>query len=452
MASGSEPELSIAWTPRRPSRDRHAARHFIGVHQDSNKATLRGALVRVWGSADEAVPELLACTQLHDRRLLPEPGPQSSPATMPGAMPGERVAPAARLSEGEAGELVADLVVPLVARLGNDTSSLRAIGVLDVGAWIDEGPRDRWFVPHCDTAVVARMTGLTVVDHFPARDLAHRGRGGPLEAMGLWMMLADQGIVPGRRIRAFLEFDETVRLFLLPPRYPVPSPLPLMQLELGPGFRLFDGVVRELTGVRGIGAGFEDDRGTLAVQGRHVPELLAAWQALSAEEGAGESAGEWRPGGAQPDRELAVFRDWSQGRSIRVDDVLCTLVQLVAERVVAALRTRLPRSLPVGQLIVGGRGQRHAFLLHQIQQRLPELEITVLDEFSIPADAWRATAAALLAQLHVDQVPANCPTLTGADTPRLLGRCTPGSPANWHRVLADMAAMLPEKIPLRHAV
>lgn len=428
MASGPEPELSIAWTPRRPSRDRHFARHFIGVHQDSPKSTLRGALLRVWGSGDEAVPELLACTQLHDRRLVALGG--------------------AGLSEGEAGELVADLAMPLVARVGGDSSSLRALGILDVGAWTDLGPRDRWFQPHCDTAVVARMTGLTVVDHFPARDLAHRGRGGPLEVMGLWMMLADQGIVPGRRIRAFLEFDESVRLMLLPPRYPVPSPLPLLQLDLGPGFCLQDAVVRELVGSRETVPGLRDDRGELAVQGRNLPELLAAWQAVEA----GEPFGDWRPAGARPDLETAAFRDWSQGRSIRVDDVLCTLVQLLADRVVTALKTQLPRAFPVGQLIVGGRGQRHAFLIHQIQQRLPELQITALDEFSIPADAWRAAAAAVLAQLHVDQVPANCPSLTGADSPRLLGRCTPGAPANWHRVLADMAATLPEKIPLRHAV
>ena len=57
-----------------------------------------------------------------------------------------------------------------------------------------------------------------------------------------------------------------------------------------------------------------------------------------------------------------------------------------------------------------------------------------------------------VALMLVDQVPANTPSLTGADVPRILGRITPGSPLNWHHVLAAMSQTLPEKLPLRNAI
>ena len=53
--------------------------------------------------------------------------------------------------------------------------------------------------------------------------------------------------------------------------------------------------------------------------------------------------------------------------------------------------------------------------------------------------ARKAVAAALLAALCLDGVPANLPQATGAAGSRLLGSLTPGSSANWARCLTWMA-------------
>ena len=50
-------------------------------------------------------------------------------------------------------------------------------------------------------------------------------------------------------------------------------------------------------------------------------------------------------------------------------------------------------------------------------------------------------AFGMLAALTLDGVPANAPSATGASGARLLGSLTPGSPANWARCLAWMAAL-----------
>lgn len=450
MQHAPEPELSVAWSQPLAGRDRYQVRHFIGVHWDAPLAALQAALVRIWGSGLSAIPEVLAHAHVCDKRLSPPSSdfskarPLSSGiANVPLPGSSRRWGPTT-IGDAELSELVSDVVTPLVARVGADASTLRAIGLHDLGTWVDHGNHDREFFAQGDTALLSKLTGLTVIDHFPGRDLAHRGRGGPLETAGLWMFLADRSLLPGRRIRAFLEVDQSARLFLLPPRQVAALPPQLMALDISPAYSWIDQTLR-LAGARETA--HADDRGVLAVQGRQLPDLAAAWR-----DELREPAGEWTPHGPSPEPLLEIFRRWSQGKTPRVDDLLCTMIQKLAERIVSALKNDLPRSQPVGQLILGGRGQRHSLLIHHLQQQLPELEILALDDFSIPAESWRAASAALLAQLHVDQIPATTSSLTGTESPRILGRMTPGVPSNWHRVLTDMAMTLPDKIPLRNAI
>ena len=45
--------------------------------------------------------------------------------------------------------------------------------------------------------------------------------------------------------------------------------------------------------------------------------------------------------------------------------------------------------------------------------------------------------------LYLDSVPANATALTGVETPRILGRLTPGSPQNWQRLLQSYTGSVP---------
>jgi anhydro-N-acetylmuramic acid kinase len=80
--------------------------------------------------------------------------------------------------------------------------------------------------------------------------------------------------------------------------------------------------------------------------------------------------------------------------------------------------------------------------------------IRIIDEatLGISSEALPAACAALLAMLHLDQVPANLPLLTGATAPRVLGRLTPGNAHAWNRLLRDLAFARPLITPLRAAV
>jgi anhydro-N-acetylmuramic acid kinase len=433
--SGSVPDLRISTEGRRSSGETPCTRHFVGVQLCHDSPRLQGVLVRTWGRGLMSVVDVVASSRCRDGRIRDI---VSLAVDAAGTQRSGNRRPALELAE-----LAAEAVAPLIHRLGPDPTSLRAIGLLDFDHWIRDPLGGTSNVACCDTALLAKLTGLTVIDDFPARDLAHGGRGGPCEAVGAWLLLSDRGLIPGRVIRGLVDLDQTLRLFLLPPRQAVQLPSQLLCYQLGPGLSLLDGIVDQMTGGQ---ARFEVKE-NLAVQARSIPELIRLWQQVCP-----ATPTDWTPEGADAGPLLQVL-DEQPGLAARgLPDVLCSAIHWLAQQVATCVQQHLPRSLPVGQVVLGGPANQHPFLLRQIRQQIPQVDVVSMDDLVACSGAWRSTAAAVLAMLHVDQVPGNSPSLTGAQAPRLLGRVTPGSPGNWHRVLSDMASTLPDKMTLRSAI
>ena len=327
-------------------------------------------------------------------------------------------------------------------RHGADLSALRAVGATNFGHWVHD-PLGRWdFQPTLDSALLAKLTGITIIDDFPGRDQAHGGRGGPCEATGLWMMLSDRAILPGRIIRAVIDLAETARVTLLPPRQPIQLPSHLQCRQVVPLLSLLDGLARILLRQPQF-----DVNEQQAIQGRSLNELAAAWDRVLP---GGPTT--WSPDGIDVEPLLDVVRNWHVSLVEQVTDVFCTAIHWSSRRLVDYLRRDLPQSQPVGQILLAGPARVHGFIAHLLTQQLPGIEVMRADDFGVTSECWEAIAAAILAMLHVDQVPANTYALTGVETPRVLGRISPGPPGNWHGVLADMARTLPEKMTLRSAI
>jgi 1,6-anhydro-N-acetylmuramate kinase len=143
---------------------------------------------------------------------------------------------------------------------------------------------------------------------------------------------------------------------------------------------------------------------------------------------------------------MAVENSWTLG------NMLCTATHLLAESLAAAVRKWLPRTPAVGEIVLRGGGQQNGMLLREIAARFDGLVMLRLSDLGIPDDGFEAAAAAVLAMLHLDHVPANSMILTGAETPRVLGRLTPGSPQTWYRLLGHLAEHRPTTLSLRRAV
>ena len=170
----------------------------------------------------------------------------------------------------------------------------------------------------------------------------------------------------------------------------------------------------------------------MAVQGRHIPELIEHWLKDPYFE---RPLPRWHPRGVQPERfltdalQMAVDSGWS------VRDLLCSATRLVAETIALAMRKRLPEDARVDEILVTGGGQHNGMLLREIGRAI-EMPLVRIGELGIPVETLGPSCIAGLALLHLDRVPANPTAITGASVPRALGRLTPGSPRNWKRLLS----------------
>lgn len=428
MSQPSVPELRVARSRRVIVPGDGPSRHFVGLVLDPIHAAIDGCVVRVHGRGYEAVGDVMASYHTQDARI-----PQWLDAiTMDTSV---EVAEAAHVATQS-----------LLASL-DDHTTVRTIALVDFGTWRRDALGQVRCLPVCDTAQLSAATGLTVIDDVSGGDVACGGRGVPIEASGAWLMAADRGFVPGRVIRALLDLSDSARLVLLPPRQPDQLPIHLRAQEIAPALSLLSGLTRLLTG----GTTDYDVRERWSVQGRQMPDLFAAWQDSWA--GAQETSHtHWYATPLDPEPLIRMVADWPHDLTSRVADVLCTAVHWISRRVADFIRDELPRSQPVGQIVVTGAASRHAFLRRELHVRLPEVEAIHLDDLGFAGVTWRSAAAALLGTLVVDQRPANSPRLTGARQARVIGRITPGSPSNWHRILAEMSETLPDKKTLRSAV
>ncbi|MBN2474259.1 MAG: anhydro-N-acetylmuramic acid kinase [Pirellulales bacterium] len=355
-------------------------------------------------------------------------------AGTPGASAGSIALLRAQLAEIEAA-----LMADLLSGLGVAPSRVLAVGVHDPGLWHTARGEPAGYLGLCDAARLAEATGLNVIDAFPARDLAQGGLGGPITAMSQWMLLRH-----AQRGRVVLDLGRTVQISYLPPTLADKAASRILSFEAGPGTAMLDLLAERLTG----GRHRFDPGGRLAVQGRRIPELLEHWLSDPYFD---RPLPRWHPQGVRPERflsdsmQMAVDFDWS------VRDLLCSATHFIAETIVRAISRRLPEDARISEVVIAGGGQQNGMLLREIG-RATKLPLVRIGDLGYPDDAFGPACIALLALLHLDQVPANATAVTKTDVPRLLGRLTPGSPQNWQRLLQACAGSSPAVRPLRSAV
>lgn len=336
-------------------------------------------------------------------------------------------------------EIEASLIADLLAELGVSASRVLAVGVHDPGVWTYTRSRPTGYFGLCDAAQLAELTGLNVIDAFPARDLAQGGQGGPLEALAEWGLLRDPG-----RGRVLLQLGRTVKLTYLPPAVLDGAVARILSFEVGPGTSLLDALASRFTS----GEHLYDPGGRLAVQGRRIDELIEYWMADPYFD---RPLPRWHPRGVRPERFLADSLQMAVAKQWSVRDLLCSATHFVAETIAAALNRRLPDDAKVDEIILTGGGQQNGLLLREIG-RLAEVPLVRIAELGLANKTLAPASIAVLAQLYIDQVPANPTAITGTEIPRVLGRLTPGSPQNWQRLLAVAAGSSPAVRPLRSAL
>jgi len=266
-----------------------------------------------------------------------------------------------------------------------------------------------------DPATLAERTGIPVVSDFRSRDVAAGGHGAPLVPWADWVFFREEG-----KGRALQNLGGMGNVTYLPRNGGRDG---IRAFDTGPGVALLDGAARWAS------AGSEpwDRDGRRAGKGTVREDVLA--QLLEDEffdrkpprstgrERFGEGflrgvVGRFNPSGPE---------DWN--------DVLATLTALTARSVVRSYRDFLP-SDGIDEVILTGGGARNPTLVRFLEQALAPRPVRVgASALGMDPDAREAAAFALLAWAHLEGIPGNLPTATGASGPRVLGSFTPGRAA-----------------------
>lgn len=252
-------------------------------------------------------------------------------------------------------------------------------------------------------ALLAELTGITVVADLRSRDVAAGGQGAPLvpafhrELFGL----------PGRTVLV-LNIGGIANLSVLGAEGSV------LGFDCGPGNALMDGWCLQHTG-RPF-----DDGGQWAASGRVVPELLA--QLLR------------EPFLAQQPPK-STGRDLFHAHWLQQHLQACAAAQAAAPADIQATLTEYTASICADavlrfgqagrQLLVCGGGALNMHLMRRLAALLPAVQVDTTAARGLPALQVEAAAFAWLARQALLGRPGNLPEVTGARGARILGAIHP---------------------------
>lgn len=114
--------------------------------------------------------------------------------------------------------------------------------------------------------------------------------------------------------------------------------------------------------------------------------------------------------------------NWIEGHHLAVVepvDVQATLCQLTAKTVADAIQDYAPET---SELLVCGGGIHNPVLCRKIEERLPDIALDSTASAGLDPDWVEAVAFAWLAKRHLEGLPGNLPSVTGADRSVILGK------------------------------
>lgn len=259
-------------------------------------------------------------------------------------------------------------------------------------------------------ALLAELTGITVIADFRTRDVAAGGQGAPL------VPIFHAGVFKAPHTRVILNLGGIANITVLRPGQPPTG------FDTGPANMLMD-----MWCERHQGCAF-DMNGAWGASGEPDPALLSwlvkseSWFALPAPKSTGRDLfnQEWL------DSRLNQYRT-ECGRALHpmtereAQNIQATLRRLTAVTVAQAVQMCAPDTTEV--LVCGG-GARNAALMLDLENTMPSTVKTTESE-GIGTQDVEALAFAWLAWAHQQGIRAGHPAVTGAIGHRILGACWP---------------------------
>lgn len=336
--------------------------------------------------------------------------------------PGHNEIHLAEVTGNQLARMYAQSIVPLLSQTGIAVTRVRAIGCH--GQTIRHRPEHGYSLQIGNAALLAELTGITVVNDFRSRDIAAGGQGAPLVPAFHEHVLRHPGIH-----RVIVNIGGISNLTNLPPdtatsdkpsqnnslpdevAAAIPAPdahahrVMTSGFDCGPGNLLMDAWCMKHTGKP------YDDNGAWAASGRVLPELLELML--------GEPYFSINPPKSSG-RDLFSMA-WLLGRLTGEEaavDVQTTLLELTCRTIAQAIRQHCAGAQ---EIYLCGGGAHNRALSNRLAAMLPDCSIQTTGVLGIDGDFMESIAFAWLAQQALHGKPANLPLVTGARHPCILG-------------------------------
>ena len=302
----------------------------------------------------------------------------------------------AALAANELSRRYAAAIQALLGKAEIRAGQVKAIGCH--GQTVRHRPDLGFTIQLANPALLAELTGVTVVADFRSRDIAASGQGAPLVPAFHAALFRH----PEHR-RVIVNIGGISNLTSLPPCGRV------LGFDCGPGNLLLDAWI-----ARHLGQPYDKD-GAWAANGQPIPELL---RRLLAE-----------PFFAAPPPK-STGRDlfnlpWLEhflSPDFAPVDVQATLLELTVKGIATAIQEHCSAA---SEIYLCGGGAHNGALVRGLKQSLPDNIIAPTDDLGVNADWVEAFAFAWLARQALNGNPGNLPEVTGAKGARILGAIYP---------------------------
>ena len=259
-----------------------------------------------------------------------------------------------------------------------------------------------------DGDVIAVRTGIHVISDFRARDIAASGEGAPLSPVADAVLFGHRDRDANSQRRAILNLGGIANVTVLDD-----DPARVFGFDTGPANAPLDRLARHLS----QGELACDRDGCFARAGRVnerlVAELLEHDPFLARRPP--KSTGFEMYG----DAFLAHAAERHGGYDVHL---MATLTEFIARTIAIGVQLCSELGSPVAEVIAAGGGLKNPVLVERIAAAVKPIPIRSSDEFGVPADAREAMAFAVLADMTLRGLSAVLPPITGASSPKLLGK------------------------------
>ncbi len=289
----------------------------------------------------------------------------------------------------------------------------------------------------CDSSRLAELTGITVVDNFPARELTVGGNGQNLESLPFWLAFADRSPTVSTQTRIVVDTDNEITTYVLPPSDGLDADVPGIEVFKTSGLAIPLGLLlSQFPDGQLSHSECHVELSRLYLSGKSSAQLIANWSEF-------ESSGHV----ARTKKWLNTAKQLIASGASDLDSAVHTAFEIIANE----LSVRLEKCPPIDQVLITTPGPLHGCMVNLLDEIVPGVDIESHSS-GVEGEGLACLSAAILGLMHIDQLPANLPWVTGADYQRILGGLTPGRPANWRQLVLDMADYCPPAMKLRDAV